>query len=78
MSEFAGWATDDLIAFLEARRDALTSAYEASVYSGEITFEEYFMWWYHFFYSAITDALVTEGVIEIPAAGVATYSLVAQ
>ncbi len=43
----AGLVTDDLVALLEDYRSLLKESYEQSIYSEEVTFEEYFIWWYH-------------------------------
>jgi hypothetical protein len=69
----AALMTEDLAALLEEHRSLLEEAYSQSVYVDEVTFEEYFIWWYHFFYSAVTDVLVKNGQIHIPSAGVTTY-----
>jgi len=69
----ASLVSDDLIALLERSRASLTTAYAASPYAQEITFNEYFMFWYHLFYTAVTDRLIEEGVIIPPPTGIITY-----
>jgi len=76
LSAMASLVTDDLLALLEHYRPEVTKAYEASPYAREITFEEYFMWWYHLFYTDVTDRLIFRGHIAMPAAGITTYLLV--
>ena len=53
LSSMADRVTDDLVTLLERYRSEVTQAYEASPFGREITFEEYFMWWYHLFYTAV-------------------------
>ena len=78
LSEMADLVADELIALLEGNRAAITRVYEASPYAREVTFEEYFMWWYHLFYSEVTDHLIAEGHVNRPDIGITTYLLVGQ
>jgi hypothetical protein len=73
LSDMASLITDDLVALLERYRPAVTQAYEGSPYSRQVTFEEYFMWWYHLFYTDVTDQLIAEGYIAKPESGITTY-----
>jgi hypothetical protein len=73
LSDLAALITDDLVALLERHRPQITLAYSTSPYSSDITFEEYFMWWYHLFYTAVTDRLILQGHIEKPGAGITSY-----
>lgn len=68
--------TPDLLGLLNSERNYLEEAYRNSPYASEITFEEYFIWWYHLYYTAVTDALVKDGLIVIPASGVSAYIVV--
>jgi len=72
----ASLVTNDLVALLERYRPAVRQAYEESPYSREVTFEEYFMWWYHLFYTDVTDRLIAEGYIVDPESGITTYLIV--
>ena len=76
LSSMARLITDDLVALFEHYRNGITQAYEGSPYAAEVTFEEYFMWWFHLFYSAVTDRLLAEGHILKPGSGITTYLLV--
>lgn len=73
LSELSLLVTEDLVNVLEQNRDILHANYLNSIYSNEITFEEYFIWWYHFLYSEVTDILVEKGFIKIPSSGITTY-----
>lgn len=73
LNKIANVITDDLIQYLEENKPLITTAYEKSRYKNEISFEEYFIWWYHFFYTELTDFLAVRGFIEIPTSGFTTY-----
>ena len=66
LSEIAGLITDELVALLEMHRGKLIRSYRRGGYAREVTFEEYAIWWYHFFYTGITDNLVLKGYITKP------------
>ena len=65
--------TPALLSLLERQRAGLESAHDRSPFGEEVTFNEFFIWWYHFFYSATTDWLAHKGLLEIPRSGNATY-----
>jgi hypothetical protein len=73
LGDVAALFTSDLLGLLERHRAELQSAYARSPYREEATFNEFFMWWYHFFYSATTNWLARKGLLEIPRSGNATY-----
>lgn len=56
----------DYVNIFERNRDNLYYYYNGSNYAQEITFEEYFIWWYHLLYSKVTDLLIEKKIIEIP------------
>jgi hypothetical protein len=58
-----------LLKILNDRTDYSKKVYERSGYSGEITFEEFFIWWYHFIYTRATNILAKKGVLTIPKGG---------
>lgn len=72
VSEF----TPILLDILRKHLPELEAAYATSPYLSEVSFEEYFMWWYHLYYSAVTDALIEENEIHIPTQGVSTYLMI--
>jgi len=61
----------DLLAALNAHRAKIREAYEHSRYAGRVSFQEFALWWYHFFYAAVIDRLAGDGSIITPAAGYA-------
>ena len=73
LAEIAGLITDELIRLLEKHRSELEKSYRESAYSQEVSFEEYGIWWYHFFYTDVTENLIAKGYITRPATGVFTY-----
>ena len=73
LSEIAGLITDERIMLLERHRSELEKSYRESAYSQEGSFEGYGIWWYHFFYTNVTENLIAKGYITKPATGVLTY-----
>ena len=73
INKIAGLITNELIRYLEQQKSQIVTAYQNSRYENEISFEEYFIWWYHFFYTEVTDLLAAKGIIEIPNSGYTTY-----
>ena len=73
LGSVAALFTTDLLDLLERCRAELQSAHERSPYREEASFNEFFMWWYHFFYSATTNWLARNGLLEVPCSGNATY-----
>lgn len=73
LGDVAALFTPALLGLLKRRRPAVESAHEHSRYGEEVTFNEFFMWWYHFYYSATTNWLAHNGLLEIPRSGNATY-----
>ena len=61
------------IRILEENRLALQEQYIKSIYSEEISFAEYFIWWYHLLYSRVTEMLIEKGLISIPKGGNFSY-----
>ena len=58
-----------LLKILEARTAYSRSVYEITGYAGEIAFEEFFIWWYHFIYTQATTILAERGKLIIPDGG---------
>lgn len=66
LSNIADDIKNDYVNIFERRRDNLYHNYNNSNYAQEISFEEYFIWWYHLLYSKATDLLIEKKMIEIP------------
>lgn len=74
LSDMANAFRPELVALLRAHLPELRAHYERSPYAPHgVSFEEYFIWWYHLYYSRVTDALAERGEIRIPAAVNTTY-----
>lgn len=73
LGEVAALFTPALLGLLERHRAEVGKAHECSPHGEEVTFNEFFIWWYHFFYSATTDWLAHKGLLEVPRSGNATY-----
>jgi hypothetical protein len=75
LAELAGLLRPDLLALLTQNRAKLEEEYRKSAYAQEVSFEEYFIWWYHVFYTAVTDKLLSEKVLVLPPSRLAFYVL---
>ena len=73
LGNVAGLIVDDLAALLESEKEALRRVFERSPYVEETSFEEYLIWWYHLYYTAVTDRMAELGMLTPPANGVVTY-----
>lgn len=62
-----------LVSLLKNNKAKLKEHFELSEYSSEITFEEYLIWWYHIYYTEVTDHLIQENIIQLPDAYNAMY-----
>lgn len=67
-----------LVAVLEQYRPHLEKQFRRTPYAAdEVSFAEYFIWWYHVYYTAVTNALIVRGSIKKPPAGTLTYLIAA-
>ena len=66
LSEIASLITDDLVKIFENRKEELHKFFIESKYSEEITFEEYFIWFYHILYTLVTNKLTEKKIIYNP------------
>ncbi len=65
LNEIANTVSEDLILLCKENEKPLKEYFASSIYSKEITYEEFFIWWYHFFYTKVTEELIKHGVIKI-------------
>lgn len=64
-----------LIAILEKNKAYFKNIYTELAYDKEITFDEFFIWWYHFIYSEATNKLVKDKIIKEPKNGLFYYKI---
>ena len=55
-----------LLKIFSEQTDYSHMVYEKTGYSAEITFEEFFIWWYHFIYTEATNILAQKNLLIIP------------
>ncbi|OFX58808.1 MAG: hypothetical protein A2046_05540 [Bacteroidetes bacterium GWA2_30_7] len=65
----------ELIKILNENNEDIKQIYEKSGYSKEITFEEFFIWWYHFIYTQTTDYMAKMNLLKIPEGGNFVYEI---
>ncbi|MBK0370662.1 hypothetical protein [Flavobacterium agrisoli] len=59
----------DLLNILEKERPYCEKMYKKLGYDKEISFEEFFIWWYHFIYTQTTNEMHKAKMLQIPASG---------
>jgi hypothetical protein len=62
-----------LLKVLENRRGYAEKIYKEMGYSKEITFDEFFIWWYHFIYTKATNLMAEENMLKVPVGGNFSY-----
>jgi hypothetical protein len=75
-SIFEEMATSFLPALLKVlveEEDYCRRIYSESGYDKEITFEEFFIWWYHFVYTQATNEMNQKGILTLPTNGCFDY-----
>ncbi|WP_395761645.1 hypothetical protein [Bacillus sp. 3G2] len=63
LNEIANIISKDLVLLFKENDKPLKQYFASSRYSKEINYEEFFIWWYHFFYTKVTEELIKQGVI---------------
>ena len=77
LTEIAAAFAPTLIAILERQREALDLQYRSSPYPIDgVSNSEFFIWWYHIFYTAVTNQLSRRKVIVLPPAVTLTYLII--
>ncbi|MFJ8526544.1 hypothetical protein [Bacillus sp. NPDC094106] len=64
LEAIANTISEDLIILLQKHEQQLKEYYLVSTYAKEITYEEFFIWWYHFFYTKVTEELIKNSIIK--------------
>jgi hypothetical protein len=75
LQKIANFYKQDLIKILDKNKRTLYENYKNSKYFKEISFEEYFIWLYHIYYTGVTDELIKRNVITLPEEKVSFYVL---
>lgn len=75
LTEIAEEYLPELVKVLQKNRKYCEKIYKKIEYSDEITFEEFFMWWYHFIYTQATDIMNTNKILTVPEGGNFFYKM---
>ena len=59
----------DLLNILEKEKPYCKNIYKKLGYDKEISFEEFFIWWYHFIYTQTTNEMHRQKMLQIPSSG---------
>lgn len=63
----------EYINIFQANKTLIEGFYKQSKYKDEISFEEYFIFWYHFYYTLVTQKLIDLKYIKLPKNKVFSY-----
>jgi len=74
-SQIAESFLPDLVQILNENKKYSEKIYRELGYSKEITFEEFYMWWYHFIYTETTDIMNENQILTIPKDGNFVYEI---
>lgn len=75
LKEIAANFKPKLIAIFNKETAYIKNTYKITGYENEISFEEFFIWWYHFIYTKATDIMNDKGLLTIPNSGNFVYEL---
>ncbi len=64
-----------LIKILSKNKTYSKEVYQKLGYADKITFEEFYMWWYHFIYTQATDKMKDQKLLTIPKDGNFVYGI---
>jgi hypothetical protein len=67
--KIAGNFLPDLLNILEKEKPYCKKIYKKLGYDKEISFEEFFIWWYHFIYTQTTNEMYKNKILQIPIGG---------
>jgi hypothetical protein len=59
----------ELLRILAKNSEYMHAVYEKTGYAKEISFEEFFIWWYHFIYTDVTNMLAEKELLQLPEDG---------
>lgn len=74
-SQIASSFLPELLVILEKHKQYSMTVFEQLGYSNEISFEEFFIWWYHFIYTLATNEMANQGIIKNPENGNFYYEM---
>lgn len=69
LNEIAENFKPKLIKILNDNSQYIEKVYKETGYQNEITFDEFFIWWYHFIYTKATDMMNENGILSVPENG---------
>ena len=67
-----------LVELLDEYRPIIERIHASSPFGQEVSFEEYFIWWYHLYYTAVTDQMAAKDMLAVPASGITSYVIVGE
>jgi hypothetical protein len=76
LPEITSSFSEELLRLMNADRPKILDAYKGSPYADAVSFQEFALWWYHFFDAGVVERLIKDGVIAVPPAGYATMVVI--
>jgi len=73
--KMAGLYLPHLLQILNKYKAYSLKVFDQLGYKNEISFEEFYIWWYHFIYTRATDKLNSRNILNIPARGNFDYEI---
>ncbi len=70
LKEMAELYKPKLIEILKRNKETFVKNYENSTFKNENSFEEYFIWFYHFLYTSATNNLNKKNYLNVPESGI--------
>lgn len=69
LNEIAQDFKPTILNVLNRNSDYIRKVYKETGYENEISFEEFFIWWYHFIYTKATDIMNEKKILIVPESG---------
>ncbi|PIB31421.1 hypothetical protein BFP78_12255 [Gaetbulibacter sp. 5U11] len=69
LNEIAQDFEPTILNVLNRNSDYISKVYKETGYENEISFEEFFIWWYHFIYTKATDIMNEKKMLIVPESG---------
>ncbi len=73
LMELASLVRKDFREILSRYEEDIQTLYRENIWQRHVTYGEFFLWYYHFFYTVVTEGLIARKTIKLPKGGNAQY-----
>ncbi len=73
LAKIARLVRQDIKEILSRYEEEIKAGYGLTLWNHHVTYEEFFLWFYHFFYTVVTEGLIARKTIRLPKGGNAQY-----